>query len=158
MILGKRCLVSIIIPVYNVKEYLKECVESCITQSYDNIEIVLVDDGSTDGSGKICDEFSSKYERIKCIHKKNGGLSDARNYGIENSSGDYVMFVDSDDLISNNIVEELLTLIVDNRADVSVCGIAHFTDGTMPSYVSSSYIGIMSGEDALIDFLYQIAL
>lgn len=153
--MDKVCIVSIIIPVYNVKTYLNECVESCIMQSYDNIEILLVDDGSTDGSGKLCDELSLSNKRIKCIHKENGGLSDARNCGIEHSLGDYIMFVDSDDVISDSIVEELLGLIIENQADVSVCGIAHFSDGTTPNYVSSSYTDTMSGEEALIDFLYQ---
>lgn len=153
--MDKVCIVSIIIPVYNVKTYLNECVESCIMQSYDNIEILLVDDGSTDGSGKLCDELSLSNKRIKCIHKENGGLSDARNCGIEHSLGDYIMFVDSDDVISDSIVEELLGLIIENQADVSVCGIAHFVDGNKPNFVNSSQVETMLNEDTLIDFLYQ---
>ncbi len=89
--------ISIIVPVYNVEKYLKECIESILSQTYKNIEIILIDDGSTDNSGKICDEYLKKDSRVKVIHKENGGLSDARNTGIEIASGKYIGFVDSDD-------------------------------------------------------------
>lgn len=99
--------VSVIVPVYNVEKYLNKCIESIIKQSYENIEIILVDDGSTDKSGKICDEYSLKDSRIKVIHKENGGLSDARNYGIDAATGDYLLFVDSDDYIDIDLIKNV---------------------------------------------------
>ena len=89
--------VSIIVPVYNVEHYLEECIKSVIEQTYKNIELILVDDGSTDKSGKICDNYSSLDERIIVIHKNNGGLSSARNVGLEAAQGRYIIFIDSDD-------------------------------------------------------------
>ena len=92
-------LLSIIVPVYNVEMYLKRCVDSILKQDYDNMEIILVDDGSTDSSGVICDQYASNYKNVKVIHKKNGGLSDARNFGLDNCRGQYISFIDSDDWI-----------------------------------------------------------
>ena len=89
--------ISIIVPIYNVKKYIQQCVESLINQTYKNLEIILIDDGSTDGCGELCDEFGKKDQRIHVIHKQNGGLSDARNKGIDVASGDYIGFGDSDD-------------------------------------------------------------
>ena len=114
-------LVSIIVPVFNVKAFLSECLDSLINQSYPNIEIILVDDGSTDGSGKICDDYGRIDSRVKIIHKENGGLSDARNAGIEIATGNYITFVDSDDLLLPNTIEYLINLILANNADISVC-------------------------------------
>lgn len=93
---------SIIVPVYNVERYLSRCIESLINQTYSNIEILLIDDGSSDQSPEICDEYSKKYGNIVVYHKKNGGLSDARNYGLERASGEYILFVDSDDYINKD--------------------------------------------------------
>ena len=101
-------LVSVVIPVYNVESYLRCCVDSVISQTYQNIEVILVDDGSPDNSGKICDEYASKDKRISAIHKVNGGLSDARNVGLAMAKGDYVMFVDSDDFWRDSTCMERL--------------------------------------------------
>lgn len=90
-------LMSIIIPVYNVEKYLKQCLDSVIAQKYNNYEIILVDDGSTDDSPNICNEYADKYQNIRCFHKENGGLSSARNYGVDRMNGEYVLFLDSDD-------------------------------------------------------------
>lgn len=109
-------LISIIVPVYNVENYIKECINSIINQSYKNIEIILVDDGSTDNSGSLCEEFSLIDSRIVTFHKENGGLSDARNYGIRHSNGEYIMFVDSDDIIDKDIVNVLYTLIQKDKS------------------------------------------
>lgn len=147
--------VSIVIPVYNVIDYLSECVESCLNQTYENIEIVLVDDGSTDQSGEMCDVFASRNSKIKCIHKENGGLSDARNCGVMNCSCDFVMFVDSDDIICKDLVKELIESIIMYKADVAVCGIAHFISGQEPLFRDTNRISVLSSDDALIDFLYQ---
>ena len=92
-------LITVIIPVYNVEKYLKECLESIINQTYKNLEIILIDDGSTDASGEICDEYSKRDNRIRVVHKANGGLSSARNLGLDIANGEYVTFIDSDDYI-----------------------------------------------------------
>ena len=114
-------LISVVIPVYNVKKYVEKCVETVIKQTYQNLEIILVDDGSTDNSGIVCDNISKKDKRIKVIHKKNGGLSDARNFGINNSNGKYICFIDSDDYVSIEYVEKLYEAIVRENADISAC-------------------------------------
>lgn len=118
-------LVSVIIPVYNVENYLKQCVESVINQTYKKIEILLVDDGSTDNSGSICEQYKNKDPRIKVIHKKNGGLSDARNTALDIASGDYVYFLDSDDYINLETFENSVELGIKYNADIvcsSLCG------------------------------------
>lgn len=114
--------ISIIIPVYNVQEYLDRCLNSIINQTYKNIEILLIDDGSTDNSGKICDLYKDKDKRVSVIHKKNGGLSDARNVGIKNASGEYLSFVDSDDFVAENFIQELHSIITAYSADIAICG------------------------------------
>lgn len=114
-------LVSIIVPVYNVEKYLKKSVESILNQTYDNIEILLVDDGSTDNSGNICDSFIKIDSRIRVFHKENGGLSDARNFGIEHIRGQYVSFIDSDDYISKDYVWKLYHSLKNNNSEVSIC-------------------------------------
>lgn len=117
----KKPKISVIIPVYNVEKYLERCIESVINQTYNNIEIILIDDGSADKSGKICDYFSKIDSRIKVIHKKNGGLSDARNVGLQTASGDYIAFVDGDDWIEKDMYECLYNLICEYQADISMC-------------------------------------
>lgn len=112
-------LISVIVPVYNVEDYLPKCINSLISQTYSNIEILLIDDGSTDESGKICDEYSNRDDRIIVYHKTNGGLSDARNYGLERISGDYVGFVDSDDYVSSDYIYVLYTNAKTNNAELS---------------------------------------
>ena len=99
----KKIKVSIIIPVYNVEKYLEECVNSILNQKIKNYEIILVDDGSTDSSGEICDKMSANNQEITVIHQKNQGLSEARNSGIKKATGEYLMFVDSDDFINENV-------------------------------------------------------
>lgn len=116
-------LISIVIPVYNVEKYLEECLNSVINQTYSNIEIILVDDGSPDGCGKICDKYANEDNRIKVIHKKNGGLSDARNYGIDAASGEYITFIDSDDYVDSGYIEKLYSAIKVNNTKISQCGI-----------------------------------
>ncbi len=113
-------LVSVIIPVYNTEKYLRECVDSVINQTYTNLEIILVDDGSTDSCPDICDEYANIDIRVHVIHKKNGGLSDARNTGIINSNGEFIMFVDSDDYIVSNTIETLVSAQKDSSADLIV--------------------------------------
>lgn len=114
-------LISVIIPVYNVEKYLSQCINSILNQTIKNLEIILVDDGSLDDSGNICDEFSKKDNRIVVIHKENNGLSSARNAGLEIAKGNYVCFVDSDDWLDENMYETLLKLIKDTNSDISCC-------------------------------------
>ena len=113
-------LISVIVPVYNVEEYLKKCIDSIISQAYTNLEIILVDDGSTDNCGKICDEYAENDKRIKVIHKENGGLSDARNAGIDIAKGKYLTFIDSDDFVENNYIELLYDEAKKYDADLSI--------------------------------------
>ncbi len=113
--------ISVIVPIYNVELYLEKCVNSIVNQTYKNIEIILVDDGSSDSSGRISDELSLSDNRIKVVHKKNGGLSDARNTGISISTGDLLCFIDSDDYIENDMIELLYKNLINFNADISVC-------------------------------------
>lgn len=122
-------LISVIIPVYNVENYLRECVDSVLNQTYQNFEIILVDDGSTDGSPTICDEYATSDERIRVIHQSNGGLSVARNNGLQASSGDYVYFLDSDDWIEPSSLEVLLECAKERRAQVVFFDALSFEDG-----------------------------
>ena len=115
-------LISVIIPVYNTEKYLKKCVDSFIAQTYKNIEILLIDDGSTDSSPQICDSYKKQDPRVKVIHKKNGGLSDARNAGIDASCGELVTFYDSDDYVDLDYIEYLYDLKVKYNAEISSCG------------------------------------
>lgn len=114
-------LVSIIVPVYKVEAYLDRCVESLVRQTYANIEILLIDDGSPDRCGEMCDAWAAADPRIRAYHKSNGGLSDARNYGTERAAGAYVTYVDSDDFLASSYVERMLTLCVEQNAQISCC-------------------------------------
>ena len=116
-------LVSIIVPVYNVEQYLKRCIQSILRQTYVHIEIILVDDGSTDHSGKICDAYSKRDHRIRVFHKHNGGQASARNLGIRNSKGDYLAFVDSDDFVHPEYIQYMYNNLKKYKADLSYCGI-----------------------------------
>lgn len=114
-------LVSIIVPVYNVDQYLRRCLDSIRSQSYKNIEIILVDDGSTDLSGIICDEYKNIDNRVLVIHKDNGGLSDARNTGIQYATGEWVVFIDSDDIVTKDFIEVLVNGVTHYQADICTC-------------------------------------
>lgn len=120
-------IISIIIPVYNVERYLKRCLDSVLMQTYSKLEIILVDDGSTDNSGVICDEYSCLDTRIKVIHKKNGGLSSARNEGMRHATGRFVAFLDSDDYIDPFMYETMLDVLMKTKSDMAICGI-NFVD------------------------------
>lgn len=134
----KEPLVSVIIPVYNVEKYLRRCLDSVINQTYKNLEIVVVDDGSTDGSGEICDEYAKKDKRIKVIHKENGGLSDARNVGIRKSIGDYVTFIDSDDAVLHSHIETFISMIKKYNVEIAVSGIETITSRSFDDNTISS--------------------
>lgn len=114
-------LISVIVPVYNVEAFLPVCIESIINQTYKNLEIVLVDDGSSDACPEICNNYEKKDKRIKVIHKENGGLSDARNVGLNEAKGSYITFVDSDDYLGKNFVEITVNRCLKNDADICIC-------------------------------------
>lgn len=149
-------LVSVIIPVYKVEEYLESCVNSVINQSYRNIEIILVDDGSPDKCGYMCDMFSKKDNRIRVIHKNNGGLSDARNAGLDICIGNYIVFVDSDDLVDVNYIERLLNL-VESGADIAVCvpKLFHNEQDLYKKTETPVNISVLSSKQALRELLIQ---
>ena len=122
-------LISVIVPVYKVEKYLDRCVESIVNQTYKNLEIILVDDGSPDNCGAMCDKWAEKDSRIKVIHKENGGLSDARNAGMNTATGDLMGFVDSDDYISPDMYQLLYENMLENNSDISACGIELIWEG-----------------------------
>lgn len=124
----QKPLVSIIVPVYNVEYYLKQCLDSVINQTYKDIEIILIDDGSTDNSGKICEEYAKKDARIKFFRQKNKGLSAVKNRGIETASGDYIMFIDSDDYADVQLCEKLLDALTEQDSDMAVCHYSYIGD------------------------------
>lgn len=141
-------IVSIIIPVYKVELYLRQCLDSVINQTYKKIEICIVDDGSPDKCPVICDEYAQKDHRIKVTHKTNGGLSDARNIGIEMATGDYLCFVDSDDIIDRKMIEIIMEpLITDKSLELSTCQSKNFTDGENISNVQTI------SHHTIVDFL-----
>lgn len=117
--MDRKPLISIIIPIYNIMDCLEKCVDSCINQTYKNIEILMVDDGSTDGTGALCDKLQEKDTRIRVFHKENGGSSSARNLGIENAKGEYLGFVDSDDFISPTMYEDLLNAVLEHQVPIA---------------------------------------
>lgn len=116
-------LISVIIPVYNVEKYIRQCVDSVVNQTYDNLEIILVNDGSQDRSGKICDAYADQDSRIQVIHQKNSGISAARNAGLNFATGEYVMFLDSDDWLRADAVEIMLSKALANGAQMTICNI-----------------------------------
>lgn len=141
--------ISVIVPVYNVEQYLERCVDSIINQTYTNLEIILVNDGSTDNSGKLCDELAKKDERIRVIHKENGGLSDARNRGIDEAESDLVGFIDSDDYIDRDMYEILLKNLNNTDADLSMCALYDVYNNTPEAQVTNKETWELSSEQAI---------
>jgi glycosyltransferase involved in cell wall biosynthesis len=125
-------IISVIIPVYNVEKYLEQCVESILSQAFNDYEVILVDDGSTDNSGSICDLYSDKYDQIKTIHKENGGLSDARNVGLQHATGEFILFIDADDYIFKDSLAAI-NISIEEMPDVDVVfleAVKVFEDGS----------------------------
>lgn len=152
--------ISIIVPVYNVEKYLPTCLDSIIAQSYKNLEILVVDDGAKDSSGAICDEYANKDIRIVALHKQNGGLSDARNYGMQLVTGDYISFIDSDDYVHPDYISTLYKNLVLNEADISICNFQKIKEGGKPNIdenldevhvynTSDSLKQLLSGENSI---------
>lgn len=131
----REYLVSIIIPVYGTEKYLARCVDSCLAQTYGKFELILVDDGSPDNCGSICDEYSKQDERVIVFHKENGGVASAKNYGIQRAKGTYITFVDSDDYIDSNYLEELI-ISNQNNSDMVIAGLKYWNEDASESYSS----------------------
>ena len=151
-------LITVIVPVYKTEEYLRRCVDSIVNQTYKNLEIILVDDGSPDNSGKLCDELAKTDSRIKVIHKQNGGLSSARNAGLDIMTGDYVAFVDSDDFIELNMYESLLRLLISTNSQIAESGIVcDYPNGEHhyfnPDFPASSNNAVFSKIEALKEIM-----
>lgn len=148
-------LISVIIPVYKVEAYLTECVKSVLAQTYQNFELILVDDGSPDNCPKMCDEFAARDSRIRVIHKENGGLSSARNAGIDAANGQYLAFLDSDDLWSPLFLERLYSAIQETGADFSVCLFQLFWDDMPAALPMTATTEILTQQEAFVCFFNQ---
>ena len=141
--------VSVIVPIYKVEAYLDKCIQSILAQTYEKLEIILVNDGSPDNCPAICDAWGSKDSRIKVVHKENGGLSDARNAGLAEATGEYTVFVDSDDLISCRYVESLLNAARENGTPIAACDVQVFIDGEEPMEPEAGLMSCKTAQQAL---------
>ncbi len=146
-------IISVIVPVYNVENQLEKCIKSLISQTYTNIEIILVDDGSEDNSGIICDDYAKKDSRIRVIHQQNKGLSGARNSGLDIATGDYIFFVDSDDYLDNCTLQKLVEHSLRCKADVVACGISQVFDDAPDCLFTSPVPGIWSGKESVVQMM-----
>lgn len=147
--------ISVIVPIYNVENYADRCINSIVNQTYKCLEIILVDDGSKDNSGVICDKWKLKDERIIVIHKKNGGLSDARNEGIKYATGDYIAFIDSDDFIDNDMFSILYKNIKKANSQISICKYIQIEENQQFEFKKSQEISIYSKEKAILELLSE---
>ena len=148
--------ISIIVPIYNVEQYLERCVNSIIKQTYKNLDIILIDDGSTDGSPAICDRYEKSEERIRVLHQVNQGLSAARNSGIEIANGEYFCFVDSDDYVAEDLIEKLYSMLLEQGADIAICNFVSFYEkfaGDIPK--NETKIDILSSYE-ILQMLHQV--
>lgn len=147
--------ISIIVPIYKVEQYLPRCIDSLTSQTYKNIELILIDDGSPDRCGKICDEYAEKDKRVKVVHKPNGGLSDARNKGLDIASGDYIMFVDSDDWIEKESCEVIVGLFDKYNVDIVSFGIQLINDKRVIKTQKTHASGILTPKEGVKAMIYQ---
>lgn len=150
-------LISIIVPIYNVENYINKCVDSILNQTYKNLEILLIDDGSPDKCGKICDEYKSVDKRVIVVHKENGGLSDARNIGISLAKGKYISVIDSDDWIETNMIEVLYKNICKYKADISICDFSEedIEGKQLMEKKATGEIKVFNNEEALNELVIQ---
>lgn len=149
-------VLSIIVPVYNGEQYLRECFDSIISQSYSDFELILINDGSKDGSGDICDEYAAKHENIKVMHKENGGVTAARRDGLKNASGRFVTFVDCDDWIDSDMYEKMLAKAEDYNADAVICSIVYETDSGAVKHKNTVESGLYNKEKLVTEFYPKI--
>ena len=148
--------VSIIVPIYKVEQELDRCIQSILKQSYANLEIILIDDGSPDKCPKMCDTYAQQDSRIKVLHKENGGLSDARNAGLDIATGEFFAFIDSDDWVADNFIECLVGSIIETDPDIAVCGFALVNNlGQMRHYVADKEREILEHDQALSALFVQ---
>lgn len=152
---SKLPLISVIVPIYNVEKYLSQCIESIVAQNYKNLEIFLVDDGSPDQCGSICDSFAEKDSRIKVVHKTNGGLSDARNFALEQATGDYITFVDSDDYLSKDYVNNLFSLVSKYSCQIAITNFYMFREGDRIEKVNNDTEIVFSRDEGTKNLMYQ---
>lgn len=155
----KKELISVIVPIYRVEKYLRRCLDSIINQTYTNLDIILIDDGSDDGCAMICDEYKSKDSRISVIHKTNGGVSSCRNIGIEKSRGKYIVFVDSDDYVSLNMIEVLYENMISTKSDISIGNFRYvYQDYSIDNYFPKYELVVCDNKkyDYLYDEYYNI--
>lgn len=148
-------LISIIIPVYNVEEFIKRCIDSVLKQTYKNFELILVDDGSNDKSGIICDHYKKNDSRIKVIHKENGGLSDARNVGIDVCVGKFITFIDSDDYVEPEYIETLYKAILKENSEISICSYQSIYENGTILKQNENYNKVLTAKQTLEEMLYQ---
>lgn len=151
-------MISVVVPVYRVEAYLDKCVQSILSQSYRDFELILVDDGSPDQCPQMCDIFSQQHRNIRVLHKKNGGLSDARNAGTAIAKGEFVTYIDSDDFVSKDYLSTLIRLQRENDADIAVTGIEVFHEGEEPNETLEESVFSYTGKEALEKMLYQDTL
>lgn len=141
-----HAVISVIVPVYNVEKYLSQCIESVQNQTFKDWELILVDDGSPDNCGKICDEYANKDNRIRVIHKENGGLSSARNAGLDAATGEYITYLDSDDYIAVDMLEKMLDIAIKTNADMVKCGFNEFNINSVKRTVNFSKQEILEND------------
>ncbi len=146
-------LISIIVPIYNVEKYLNKCIESIVNQTYENIEIILIDDGSNDNSGIICDEYAKKDNRIIVVHKENGGVSSARNKGLKIAKGEWISFVDADDWIEQIFCQTLLNKVTQEQADIALCGYNRITDNRIEKINANNQEVFLNSNEYLVKSL-----
>ena len=150
--MGKK--VSIVLPIYNVEKYLNRCIKSILNQTYSDLEVILVDDGSPDGCPRLCDEWSKKDKRIKVVHKKNAGLGMARNTGIDTATGDFICFFDSDDFIDPHTIQEAIEVVAKTRAEIVSFGYYDYSDGEIiETHIPCESILLYSGDKIIDEFL-----
>lgn len=146
-----KCLpkISVIVPIYNVEKYLDRCVQSLVNQSYNNLDIILVDDGSPDNCPQMCDEYAKKYSNIKAVHKENGGLSDARNYGMKYAEGEYISFIDSDDWIDTKTYEIIMSKMLETNSEIGAFNVLWYYEGDELKPELSDEYEVMNSQQAI---------
>lgn len=150
-------LLSVIIPVYNSEQYLTECIDSILNQTYRNIEIILVDDGSTDGSGTICDTYAQREKRVRVIHQDNRGVSSARNTGLSIAQGDFFAFVDSDDICERNMYQSMVSIALETNVDMVICSGFYFSQSERNNITPclSKEVELMNSSKMITDYLWH---
>lgn len=147
-------MISVVVPAYNVEKYIEKCIKSLVNQSYTDIEIILVDDGSTDHTPDICEKLDFKYKNVIAYHKVNGGLSDARNYGIEKANGEFITFVDGDDYVAGTYLEELMNMMTDD-VQITMVNTQNVYEDGIPSNVATNRIESLTAKEAISSMLLR---